>query len=138
MNNLLNIYNLESVADLLARTNPDGSKKVKLRKSYKAHIQDLPGKHLIPPPKELPIGLMDPLIPQHPDVIQEFDKNLLDKALHFDRTPITGIPGFDVADLALADALASNRGDEYFDEDGKRTKRKKKNQAGGDFKKQHV
>lgn len=81
---------------------------------------------------------MDPLIPQHPDVIQEFDKSLLDKALHFDRTPITGIPGFDVADLALADALASNRGDEYLDEDGKRTKRKKKNQAGGDFKKQHV
>jgi len=136
LQNLLHLYNLEPVAQLLSRTNPDGSKNVKLRKSYKAHILDLPGKHQIPEPKTIPIGLMDPQIDQHPDIINQFDSELLKRALRFDRTPINGIPGFDVADLAIGDQQTLMRGDDRDDEQSK--KRKKKHQNGGDLKKQHV
>ncbi|CCG24577.1 hypothetical protein CORT_0F03530 [Candida orthopsilosis Co 90-125] len=136
LQNLLQLYNLEPVAQSLSRTNPDGSKNVKLRKSYKAHISDLPGKHQIPEPKTIPIGLMDPSIGQHPDIINQFDSELLKKALKFDRTPINGIPGFDAADLAIGDQQTLMRGDDRDDERNK--KRKKKHQNGGDVKKQHV
>jgi len=34
------LYNLEDIAKSVARTNPDGSKGVKLRKTYKNHIKD--------------------------------------------------------------------------------------------------
>lgn len=52
--NLIKLYGLIPVTKSLARTNPDGSKGVKLRKSYKNHIQDLPGKHQISPAKPIP------------------------------------------------------------------------------------
>ncbi|KAI5964488.1 ROX3 [Candida theae] len=136
LQNLLHLYNLEPVAESLSRTNPDGSKNVKLRKSYKAHISDLPGKHQIPEPKSIPIGLMDPSIAQHPDIINSFDEELLKRALKFDKTPINGIPGFDVADLAIGDQQTLMRGDDR--DDDKNKKRKKKHQSGGAEKKQHV
>ncbi|KAI3404211.2 ROX3 [Candida oxycetoniae] len=131
LDNLVRLYNLEPIAKQLARTNPDGSKNVKLRKSYKAHIQDLPGKHQIPPSKSIAIGLMDPSIPRHPDIIREFDQDLLGKALRFDRTPISGIPGFNALDLAVNDQQTGmGGGGDDIDEDGKSRKRKKKTQLG--------
>ncbi|CAK9440122.1 uncharacterized protein LODBEIA_P42220 [Lodderomyces beijingensis] len=138
LQNLLHLYNLEETARQLARTNPDGSKNVKLRKSYKAHIQDLPGKHQIPPSKQIAVGLMDPMIAQYPDIIEEIDAQVLAKALHFDKTPLHGIPGFDPADLAIT--ADSGAGD---DDDERKGKRKKKLGgagvgSGGDLKRQRV
>lgn len=37
---LFTLYNLENVSKSVARTNPDGSKGVRLRKTYKNHIKD--------------------------------------------------------------------------------------------------
>ncbi len=137
--NLIKLYGLIPVTKSLARTNPDGSKGVKLRKSYKNHIQDLPGKHQISPAKPIPPGLLDPLIEQHPDIIKPLDPELLNKALKFDRTPINGIPGFNSSDLAINDQQTLMRGDDMGeDEHGKKIKRKKKIQNGADPKRQHI
>lgn len=142
MNNLLSMYGLESIEKSLARTNPDGSKGVKLRKSYKNHILDLPGKHQIPPPKQIPGNLLDPMIAQAPDIIKEIDSNLLNQALKFDKTPINGIPGFSTASLAINDQQTLMRGDDMSENDefgsSKKAKRKKKTQTFGDVKRQHI
>ncbi|KAI5956820.1 ROX3 [Candida jiufengensis] len=151
LKNLLHQYQLLDLAQSLSRTNPDGSKNVKLRKSYKAHIQDLPGKHSIPQPisKQQQIDLFqslrDPLLSQKPN-IPELDLTLLNKALKFDKTPINGIPGFNVIDLAINDQSSLMRGEFYDDDynngegsDDRNKKRKKNKQGGGnEFKKQHV
>lgn len=129
------MYGLEPIAKSLARTNPDGSKGVKLRKSYKNHIQDLPGKYQIPDPKPIPPTLLDPMVAQAPDIIKELDPGLLKQALRFEKTSINGIPGFNTADLAINDQQMLMRGDDMSEMDeGKRNKRKKKLQNGGDFK----
>lgn len=142
LDNLMELYGLEPITRSLARTNPDGSKGVKLRKSYKNHIQDLPGKHQIPPTKELPASLLDPMVAQAPDIIKEIDPQLLAQALKFDKTPIKGIPGFNTADLAINDQQTLMRTDDMSENDeygGKKSKRKKKVQAnGGDVKRQHI
>ncbi|EMG50346.1 Subunit of the RNA polymerase II mediator complex, putative [Candida maltosa Xu316] len=141
LSNLLKIYDLEPVAKSLARTNPDGSKGVKLRKSYKNHISDLPGKHQLSPLKNIPPGLLDPELLKIPDIIQPLDQELLGRSLKFDKTPINGIPGFNTSDLAINDQQTLMRGDDLDeDEYGKKMKRKKKvsNGAGGDLKRQHV
>lgn len=148
--NLLKKYGLESITKSLARTNPDGSKGVKLRKSYKNHIQDLPGKHQISPNKSIPPGLMDPNLDKHPDIIQPLNNDLLNKAIKFDKTPVNGIPGFNSSDLAINDQQTLMRGDDLNDDEyTKKLKRKKKSQnqngangssggGGGDLKRQHI
>ncbi|GEQ69338.1 hypothetical protein JCM33374_g3009 [Metschnikowia sp. JCM 33374] len=136
--NLLAMYDLESIASSLERTKPDGSKGVKLRKSYKNHIQDLKGKHPIPPSKPVNGQLLDPELPKQPDVISEFNPELLSAALKFDKTPINGIPGFAPSDLALSDQAGSTRGDDNAETEEAKRKRKKKQMAGGDYKRQHT
>lgn len=140
MANLIKLYGLEETARSLARTNPDGSKGVKLRKSYKNHIQDLPGKHNIPGAKPIPNGLLDPLLEKTPDIIKPLDPDMVKKAMNFDKTPLNGIPGFNTADLAINDQQSFMRRDDGSDnDDDKRSKRKKKNQSnGGDSKRQHI
>lgn len=142
LDNLLTVYGLESITKSIARTNPDGSKGVKLRKSYKNHIQDLPGKHHIPAGKPVPMALLDPLIGQHSDIVKPLSPNLLDQALRFEKTSLNGIPGFDTADLAISDQLVLMRGDDMSETDEfgiKRSKRKKKAQTnGGALKRQHL
>ncbi|MCP8716547.1 MAG: hypothetical protein M5E90_03920 [Asgard group archaeon] len=141
--NLIKKYGLEPITKSLARTNPDGSKGVKLRKSYKNHIQDLPGKHQISPNKPIPPGLMDPNLDKHPNIIKNLDIELLNKAIKFDKTPINGIPGFNSSDLAINDQQTLMRSDDVNDDEySKKLKRKKKNQngvnTGGDLKRQHI
>ena len=137
--NLLALYGLEPIAKSLARSNPDGTKGVKLRKSYKNHIQDLPGKHLIPPTKPIPAGLLDPNLGQAPDIIKAINPGLLGEALKFEKTSINGIPGFNTVDLAINDQQTFMRGDDIGDGDdsGRRGKRKKKMMA-NEPKRQHV
>lgn len=137
IDNLLKMYGLEPITKLLERTKPDGSKGVKLRKSYKNHIQDLPGKHQIPPAKAVPAALLDPNLSQQPDLIHELDTDLLNHALKFEKTPVNGIPGFNPADLAISDQLTLMRGDDMSENDESKKKRKKK-QAYVDAKRQHT
>ncbi|PVH16257.1 uncharacterized protein CXQ87_004129 [Candidozyma duobushaemuli] len=125
LDNLLKMYGLEPIAKSLERTKPDGSKGVKLRKSYKNHIQDLPGKHQIPPAKA------------QPDLIHELDADLLNHALKFEKTPVNGIPGFNPAELAISDQSTLMRGDDMSENDENKKKRKKK-QASVDAKRQHI
>lgn len=137
--NLIALYGLEPIAQSLARTNSDGSKGVKLRKSYKNHIQDLPGKHLIPPPKPIPAGLLDPNLGQAPDIIKAINPKLLSEALKFEKTSINGIPGFNTVDLAINDQQSFMRGDDIGDgEDGGRRGKRKKKMATNEPKRQHI
>lgn len=138
LNNLLAMYDLELIASSLERTKPDGSKGVKLRKSYKNHIQDLKGKHPIPAAKPINGQLLDPELPKQPDVITEFNPDLLNAALKFDKTPINGIPGFSPADLALSDQTGSARSDDNGESEEAKRKRKKKQLTSGEFKRQHA
>ncbi|QWU89077.1 hypothetical protein CA3LBN_003400 [Candidozyma haemuli] len=137
LDNLLKMYGLEPIAKSLERTKPDGSKGVKLRKSYKNHIQDLPGKHQIPPAKAVPAALLDPNLSQQPDLIHELDADLLNHALKFEKTPVNGIPGFNPAELAISDQSTLMRGDDMSENDENKKKRKKK-QASVDAKRQHI
>lgn len=140
MDNLLKMYGLEPIVKSLTRTNPDGTKGVKLRKSYKNHIQDLPGKHQMPPAKELQMAVLDPGVAQAPNIIKPIDPLILGQALNFDKTPVNGIPGFNIADLAINDQQTLMRGDDMSENDdhaAKKAKRKKK-QMNGDLKRPHI
>lgn len=101
---VIRLYHIDDLADALARTNPDGSKGVKLRKSYKSHIVDLPGKHVIP--TEDKSFLRIALQPENPDFakteIQTFEMNYLEKVINMEKTGPNGVHGFDSAKLALA------------------------------------
>lgn len=111
-----------------------------MRKSYKNHIQDLPGKHQIPGAKPLSGALLDPALGQQPDIIKEVNAELLNTAMKFERTPINGIPGFNTADLAINDQQTLMRGDDMSENEEYKKKRKKKQQTqnGNDFKRQHI
>lgn len=122
VDNLLKVYGLECVARLLARTNLDGSKGVKLRKSYKNHISDLPGKHQVSLAKPVNPQILDPAMATAPNIISPLDPSLLKLALQFDKTPSGGIPGFNPADLAINDQQTMMR-DEDEDRKGKRKKK---------------
>lgn len=52
LNDLISQYNLQDISQQVARTNDDGSKAVKLRKSYKNQISDLSGKFPTIPTRE--------------------------------------------------------------------------------------
>lgn len=116
----------------MARFDPATQEKRKLRKSYKNHISDLPGKHEIPPrgidgPPGMANGggagssnAMPTLlsivfsqqghVPQHAAPLPQLDSELLSRALVFDKTPATGIPDFDVGKLAIVPFSAGGGG----------------------------
>lgn len=122
--NLTQLYGLAPLASSVARFDPSTHEKRKLRKSYKNHISDLPGKHEIPPRGiDGPVGMSNGAgtgaggsamptllsivfsqqghIPQHPTHLPQLDSELLNRALVLDKTPATGIPDFDVSKLAI-------------------------------------
>ncbi|GME91107.1 unnamed protein product [[Candida] boidinii] len=106
---IIRLYGLVGISDSLARNNPDGSKGVKLRKSYKNHIADLTGKHTIPTERNLsPVVFGPPREEINPE-IQPIDVNELINCFNFEKTPITGIPGFDSSRLALEDNKSSDK-----------------------------
>ncbi|CAM9024495.1 hypothetical protein WICANDRAFT_97023 [Wickerhamomyces anomalus NRRL Y-366-8] len=100
--NLIDLYNLSGIANSVARLNEDGTKGVKLRKSYKAHINDLLGKHVILP-KDRTISpiVFAPEREGAPIQIKKIDEQFLRSYLNFDKTSEDGIPGFDPVNLAL-------------------------------------
>lgn len=101
---VIRLYGIQGLAQALTRTNPDGSKGVKLRKSYKSHISDLPGKHNIPTDDKSFTQLA--LMPENPDFgkipIEPFSLDYLNKILNLEKTGPNGIPGFDSSKLALS------------------------------------
>lgn len=101
---VIRMYNIQELAQALTRTNPDGSKGVKLRKSYKSHILDLPGKHNIPTEDKSFTQIA--LMPENPDFakpeIEPFSLEYLNKILNLEKTGANGIPGFDSSKLALS------------------------------------
>lgn len=108
--NLTALYGLTDLASSVARVDAQGQKR-KLRKSYKNHVSDLPGKHVIPtanPQQPSPFSLLqlarqppriDPSRPP-PPLQPPLNQTLLSDALALDRTPATGIPDVDVSLLA--------------------------------------
>ncbi|ODQ82365.1 hypothetical protein BABINDRAFT_164172 [Babjeviella inositovora NRRL Y-12698] len=128
---LLSLYSLTDLADSVARFNADGSKGVKLRKSYKGHVMDLPGKHQIPKERNLSGIIFQPTKVEQgmpPVVIKKFSaeegqKTLL-RALQFQKTNAhEGIPGFDVAELAMDDSMLNGVGVAGMDSDLKKRKK---------------
>lgn len=92
--NLIALYGLEQLSKSVARSNPDGTKGVKLRKSYKNHIADLPGKHVIPKDRNLSFVAFRPREPGSQINIKPFDELYLRQCLNLDKTtgPIAGFP----------------------------------------------
>lgn len=138
LDNLLAVYGLEEIAQSLARTKNDGTKGVKLRKSYKNHILDLPGKHQIPSAKPISEHMLNPDYGKGPDLIKAINTDVLKMALSFEKTPINGLPGFDTADLAICDQNSFMRSDDMSGDDESKRKRKKKQQNGGISKRPHI
>ncbi|AQZ15444.1 ROX3 (YBL093C) [Zygosaccharomyces parabailii] len=52
LDDLISVYGLQDLSQQVARTNQDGTKAIKLRKSYKNQIQDLSGKFTTIPTRE--------------------------------------------------------------------------------------
>lgn len=101
---VIRLYNIQDLAQALTRTNPNGTKGIKLRKSYKSHISDLPGKHTIPTEDQSFTHIA--LMPENPDFtkpeIAPFDLQYLEKVMNMEKTGPNGIPGFDSSQLALS------------------------------------
>lgn len=99
---VIRTYGLLDLAEALSRTKPDGSKGVKLRKSYKNHIADLPGKYTIPTDRTLSPIVCAPDNPDIPDPeIKPLDTHYLESLLNLEKSSINGVPGFDASLLAL-------------------------------------
>lgn len=107
--NLTSLYGLDNLAGSVARFDPATGEKRKLRKSYKNEISDLPGKHTIPGPNETAENWslvniarqpprFDPSKP--PPELKRMNEKALENGLAFDRSPLNGIPDFNVALLA--------------------------------------
>ncbi|KAH3665255.1 hypothetical protein OGATHE_004070 [Ogataea polymorpha] len=75
---------------------------VKLRKSYKNHIADLPGKHAIPTERTL-----SPIVfrPENPDLgdfqLKQYPLEQLKSLFSFEKSSVNGVPGFDSSKLAI-------------------------------------
>lgn len=108
---LIALYGLERLADSVARINADGTKGVKLRKSYKAHITELTGKHNISDDKTYRLSgvTFAPDREGVPIEIKNFDSKLLNYNISFGRTSESGIPGFDPINLAIGEGTTAKR-----------------------------
>lgn len=100
---LIKLYHLTELANSVARQDPLTGAKRKLRKSYKNHIADLPGKHTIPTRGETAWSLIDfaHMPPVNAVDMPDLDVQLL-RNLRFEKAPATGVPGFDPKLLATA------------------------------------
>lgn len=124
--NLTKLYGLQPLADTVARFHPVTGAKNKLRKSYKKHIADLPTRPEIPPPgvdlhtigtgnvsssatpSLLSIVFTYQGQSMHIPKLPEIDKNLLSRALVFDKSPNTGIPDFDASQLEMQQTMGND------------------------------
>lgn len=73
IDDLISVYGLEDISKQVARTNADGTKAVKLRKSYKNQISDLSGKFNVIPTRENGKGgeMVHILFQENPDMMTQ-------------------------------------------------------------------
>lgn len=73
LDDLISLYGLQDLSRQVARTNPDGTKAVKLRKSYKNQINDLSGKFSVIPTRENGKGgeISQTLFQNNPDMMPQ-------------------------------------------------------------------
>lgn len=122
LDNLIESFGLSDIAASVARTKPNGEKAVKLRKSYKSHITDLPCKHTIKNDKilesivlreDITLGLND-----LSHFMKPIDDDLISRALSFKKTPKDSLNDIEIEDLQFKTIV---------DSDKKNLKRKLKN-----------
>ncbi|ODV62700.1 Rox3p [Ascoidea rubescens DSM 1968] len=122
LDNLIESFGLSDIAASVARTKPNGEKAVKLRKSYKSHINDLPYKHTIKSDnilesialrEDITLGLND-----LSNFIKPIDRDLVSRALNFKKTPKDSLNDIEIEDLQFKTIV---------DFDKKSLKRKQKN-----------
>jgi len=111
---LLDLYELRSFANSVARQDPQTGAKRKLRKSYKNHIADLPGKHPVPGPGETAWSLFDAAIRPAPQSATEAVKSLdfapdILAKLKFQKST-TPLPSFDPKLLAAPGIAGESHG----------------------------
>ena len=77
MEDLITVYHLDDISRLVARTNEDGTKAVKLRKSYKNQITDLSGKFSSIPNRENRKGgeIAHILFQNNPDMMNQVHRS---------------------------------------------------------------
>lgn len=77
LDDLISVYGLQDISKQVARTNPDGSKAVKLRKSYKNQIQGLSAKFCVIPTRENGKGgeISSIIFQENPTMIQPNGEN---------------------------------------------------------------
>lgn len=144
---LLDVYGLREFANSVARQDPESGAKRKLRKSYKNHIADLPGKQPIPGQGETQWTLIDAAMrpaPQHLDDCLkslEFSNDLLAKVkLQKSTTPIPNFDpkllaapgvsaGRDLSNPASPQAVASPRAASPSTDDLLRLEKRKRKEA---------
>ena len=108
--NLISLYNLDTIADSVARLNKDGTKGVKLRKSYKAHISDLTSRHVpIATERDLSPIVYAPDREGAPIQVTKFDPTALKYNVSFSKTLESGVPGFDSSILGIGDPQGTKR-----------------------------
>lgn len=101
---LVDLYGLREFANSVARQDPATGTKRKLRKSYKNHVADLPGKHPVPTQGESAWQLLDAALRPPPSSVADalrsldFDADSLAR-LKFQRGS-GPLPGFDPKLLA--------------------------------------
>lgn len=108
--NLISLYNLDTIAHSVARLNADGTKGVKLRKSYKAHISGVAM-------DGVPISTdrtLSPIVfaPEREGAairIETLDQNRLRQQCTLVYAPDGTFPDFDKSQLAMADSNGSKR-----------------------------
>lgn len=111
--NLTDLFGLSELASSVARFDATTGEKRKLRKSYKNQIADLPGKHTIttgstPGTWSLyELARQPPRFGQSAPALKHFDQKLLGYALSFDKTPVSGIPDFDMSLLGVSQVFKS-------------------------------
>ncbi|CAR30791.1 hypothetical protein ZYGR_0P00930 [Zygosaccharomyces rouxii] len=73
LDDLISVYGLQDLSHQVARTNQDGTRAIKLRKSYKNQIQDLSGKFATIPTRENGKGgeISHILFQNNPDMIPQ-------------------------------------------------------------------
>lgn len=108
---LVDLYGLRDFANSVARQDPVTNTKRKLRKSYKNHVSDLPGKHPIPGPGESKWTLLDAAL-RPPTSVSEAERSLefsADMMSHLKFQKSTGsVPGFDPKLLAAPGVAQGN------------------------------
>lgn len=126
LQNLIDINNLTSVANSVRRFNSDGTKGIKVRKSYKNQIQDLFGKHQISPSSPINPQLFNNEIHYEKVIFKLFSEDLLNSAFFFENNDDNTDLNINDLDLAINDLQFISKFGEISDICDNKVKKKRK------------